>query len=92
VIVRRRSELPAWPDPSLQTLSVLADGDHAAVEYAVQVTDPGSVRTVEHIRLAFLTLGGGRARMIDHYCLQPIPSAQRAGWIAPAALTDDKDE
>ena len=35
VIERLRSEWAAWPDPRLETLSVVADGDRAAVEYRI---------------------------------------------------------
>ena len=90
VIDRVQAEWSNWPDARLECLSVLAEGERAALEFRIQATDPASGRYVEHIRSAFLTVADGRVRTIDLYCPEPIPSAHRKGWIAPANLSDDE--
>jgi GNAT superfamily N-acetyltransferase/ketosteroid isomerase-like protein len=88
VMRRLMEEWSAWPDPSLETFNVLADGDQAAVEFRIQATEHD--RYVEHNRSAFLKIRDGKIQLITLYCPEPIPSAHRKGWIAPATLTDDE--
>jgi GNAT superfamily N-acetyltransferase len=42
------------------------------------------------LRSAFLTIQDEQIHVIDLYCAEPLPSAHRKGWIAPATLTDDE--
>jgi len=58
------------------------------VEFRIQATE--NQRYVEHNRSAFLTIEDGCIHIIDLYCPEPIPSARRKGWIAPATLTDEQ--
>ena len=89
VIGRLQAEWSAWPDARLECLSLLAEGERAAVEFRIQATDTASGRYLEHIRAAFLTLADGRVQTIELYCPEPFPSAHRQGWIAPATLDDE---
>ena len=90
VIGHFQSEWATWPDARLECLSILAEGERAAVEFRIQATDTASGRYLEHIRSAFLTLADGRVQMIELYCPEPVPSAHRKGWIAPATLSEDE--
>jgi len=78
----------AWPDPSLEIIGLLVNGNRVAVEFRIQATENG--RYVEHNRAAFLTLGESSLQTIDLYCSEPQPSARRKGWIAPASMSDDE--
>ena len=42
VTARLQTEWSSWPDASLQCLSVLAEGERAAVQFRIQATDPAS--------------------------------------------------
>jgi predicted N-acetyltransferase YhbS len=86
VVQRLIDEWSAWPDPKLETLTIMADGDKAAIEYRLQATE--NDRYVEHTRSAFLTIKDDKIHLIDLYCNEPVPSARRTGWIAPATLTE----
>ena len=88
VIQRLMDEWSAWPDPKLETLAILADGERAAVEFRIQATENN--RYMEHNRSAFLAIEDGKVQTIDLYCPEPLPSARRKGWIAPATLSDDE--
>ncbi len=88
VVARLMEEWSSWPDPTLETFDVLAHGDRAAIEFRVQATE--NDRYVEHNRSAFLTIKDDKIHIIDLYCPEPIPSARRQGWIAPAALTEEE--
>ena len=54
VIQRFMDEWSAWPDPKLETLTIMSDGDKAAIEFRIQATE--NDRYVEHTRSAFLTI------------------------------------
>jgi predicted N-acetyltransferase YhbS/ketosteroid isomerase-like protein len=86
VIPRLMNEWSAWPDPTLETLTIIAAGDKAAIEFRIQATE--HERFVEHTRSAFLTIKDDKISIIDLYCNEPVPSARRKGWIAPATLTE----
>jgi hypothetical protein len=88
VIQRFSEEWASWPDPSLETFDVLAHGDRVAVEFRIQASE--NQRYVEHNRSAFLTIKDDKIHIIDLYCPEPVPSAHRKGYIAPANLTDDE--
>ena len=88
VVKRLMEEWSAWPDPTLEAFDVLADGEHVAIEFRIQATEHD--RYVEHNRSAFLTIKDGKIYTIDLYCPEPLPSARRKGWIAPATLTEDE--
>ncbi len=90
VLKRLMDEWSAWPDAVLETQHVAADGDQAFVQFRIQATEQG--RYVEHNRAAALTLKDGRVQTIDLYCPEPIPSAHRQGWIAPATLSAEELE
>lgn len=86
VVQRLMDEWSAWPDPTMETFTIMADGDKAAIEFRIQATEHD--RYVEHNRSAFLTIKDDKIQIIDLYCNEPIPSARRKGWIAPATLTE----
>ena len=89
VIQRLQAEWQSWPDARLEPLSCLAEGDRTALEFRIQATDPASGRYLEYFRAAFLSVSAGRVQMIELYCPEPIPSAHRKGWLAPATLNDE---
>ncbi|MBP7686334.1 MAG: hypothetical protein KA765_00395 [Thermoflexales bacterium] len=88
VVARLMAEWSAWPDPTLETFSLMADETRIAIEFRVQATEHD--RYVEHNRSAFLTIKDDLIHVIDLYCPEPLPSARRKNWIAPANLTDDE--
>jgi predicted N-acetyltransferase YhbS/ketosteroid isomerase-like protein len=88
VMRRLMEEWAAWPDPTLEAHTVLADGERVAVEFRIQATE--NQRYVEHNRAAFLTIKDGQVQAIDLYCPEPVPSARRKGWIAPATIAGDE--
>jgi len=88
VISRLMEEWSAWPDPTMETFEVVAGGDRAAMEYRIQATE--NDRYVEHNRSAFVKTQDGQIQLITLYCAEPIPSARRKGWIAPATLTGEE--
>jgi GNAT superfamily N-acetyltransferase/ketosteroid isomerase-like protein len=86
VLARLQVEWAGWPDPRLEVFTVLGDETRVAVEFRIQVTVQD--RYVEHNRAVFLTVAGDRITLIDLYCPEPMPSAHRKGWIAPATLSE----
>ena len=88
VVRRLMAEWSAWPDPTTEVLNLLADGDQAAVEFRIQATE--NDRYVEHNRSAFLKIKEDKIQLIRLYCAEPLPSARRKGWIAPATLTEEE--
>jgi predicted N-acetyltransferase YhbS len=86
VMARLMDEWSSWPDPTLESFDVLAQGDRIAIEFRIQATE--NDRYVEHNRAAFLTIKDNQIHIIDLYCPEPMPSAHRKGYIAPANLTD----
>ena len=59
-----------------------------ALEFRIQATE--NDRYVEHNRSALLKIKDGKIELIRMYCAEPMPSARRTGWIAPATLSDDE--
>ncbi len=88
VVTRLREEWSAWPDPTTELLNLVADGDQAAMEFRIQATEAN--RYVEHNRSAFLKIKDDKIQLIRLYCAEPLPSAHRKGWIAPAMLTEEE--
>ena len=88
VAQRLMEEWAAWPDPSLETFDILADENRVAIEFRIQATEHD--RYVAHNRSAFLTIQDDKVHVIDLYCPEPLPSARRKGWIAPATLTEEE--
>ena len=88
VMARLMDEWSSWPDPTLEVFDVLPHGDRVAVEFRIQATE--NQRYVEHNRSAFLTIKDDQITLIDLYCPEPMPSAHRKGYIAPANMTDDE--
>ncbi len=88
VVKRLIEEWSAWPDPTTELLNLLADGDQAALEFRIQATE--NDRYVKHNRSAFLQIKENKIQLIRLYCAEPLPSAHRQGWIAPATLTEDE--
>ena len=86
VIHSLTSEWSAWPDPSLTSFSILPGQERAAIEYRIQATEGD--RYVEHNRSAFLTVDGDKISTLDIYCAEPVPSAHRRSYIAPATLSE----
>ena len=88
VMQRFMEEWASWPDPSLEGFDIVGTGDRVAVEFRIQATE--NKRYVEHNRSAFLTIKDDKIHIIDLYCPEPVPSAHRKGYIAPANLTDEE--
>lgn len=88
VIQRFMDEWNAWPDATLETFDVLADGARIAIEYRIQATE--NTFYVEHNRSAFLTITNNRISTLDVYCPEPMYSARRKNWIAPATLEGEE--
>ncbi|MBI5567016.1 MAG: nuclear transport factor 2 family protein [Chloroflexi bacterium] len=88
VIQRIRDEWAAWPDATLETFDVLADGPRIAIEYRIQATE--NTFYVEHNRSAFLTITDNKISTIDLFCPEPMYSARRKNWIAPATLEGEE--
>jgi ketosteroid isomerase-like protein/ribosomal protein S18 acetylase RimI-like enzyme len=88
VITRLMSEWSAWPDPRVERLNVFGEGNQVSVEFRIQATE--SDRYVEHNRSAILRIKEGKIELIRMYCPEPMPSARRKGWIAPANLSDEE--
>jgi hypothetical protein len=88
VMARFMEEWSSWPDATLESFDVLTQGDRVAVEFRIQATE--HQRYVEHNRSAFLTIKDDKVHVIDLYCPEPIPSARRKNWIAPANLSDEE--
>jgi hypothetical protein len=88
VMQRFMDEWSSWPDPSLEGFDIIDTGDRVAVEFRIQATETD--RYVEHNRSAFLTIKDNKIHIIDLYCPEPVPSAHRKGYIAPANLTDEE--
>jgi hypothetical protein len=88
VTARLMQEWSSWPDPKLETLTIMAEGDKVAIEFRIQATE--NKRYVEHTRSAFLTIKDDQIAILDLYCPEPIPSARRKDFIAPATLTEEE--
>ncbi len=88
VMARLMEEWSNWPAPALETFDVLVQADRAAIEFRIQGTEGD--RYVEHNRSVFLTIKDDKIHLIDLYCPEPIPSARRKNWIAPASLSDEE--
>lgn len=88
VMNRLMEEWSSWPDPALEIFDVLAQGDRIAIEFRIQATE--NDRYVEHNRSVFLTIKDDKFHIIDLYCPEPMPSAHRKNYIAPANMTDDE--
>jgi hypothetical protein len=88
VMQRFIDEWSSWPDPLLEGYDIVGTGDRVAVEFRIQATE--NKWYVEHNRSAFLTIKDDQIHIIDLYCPEPIPSARRKNWIAPASLTDEE--
>jgi hypothetical protein len=86
--LRLIDEWSAWPDAKIEMFNLLTDGNRAAIEFRIQATE--SERYIEHNRSAFLNVAEGKIQSIDLYCAEPLPSARRKGWIAPATMTDQE--
>jgi hypothetical protein len=88
VVERLMSEWSSWSDATLEEFTILSDGDLGGVEFRIQATE--NQRYVEHNRSAFLKFKDGKIQGVTLYCPEPVPSARRKGWIAPAELTEDE--
>ena len=88
VMQRFIDEWSSWPDPTLEGFDIVGTDDRVAVEFRIQATE--NQRYVEHNRSAFLTIKDDKIHIIDLYCPEPVPSAHRKGYIAPANLTDEE--
>jgi hypothetical protein len=83
-----RDEAKGWPDPALEVFEPAAESQPAAVQFRIQATENG--RYMEHNRALFITYRDGLIQGIDLYCGEPVFSAHRIGYVAPATLTDDE--
>ncbi len=83
-----RAERAGWPDARLEVFAPLAEDDRAAVEFRIQATEDG--RYIEHNRTLWARFLDGQAHVLDLYCGEPVVSARRADYIAPATLTESE--
>ncbi len=81
-----QGEWRGWSDPSLEVFPT--DPQATAVQFRIQATEDG--RYVEHNRAVFLTYRDNFIHGVDLYCGEPVFSAHRKHYIAPATLTDDE--
>ena len=88
VVERLVSEWSTWGDATMEEFTIISEGDLAGVEFRIQATE--NQRFVEHNRSAFLKIKDGKIQVVTLYCPEPMPSARRRGWIAPATLTEDE--
>ncbi len=88
VVERLMREWSAWQDATLETFGMIAEGNRVAVEFRIQATE--NQEYVEHNRSAFLTIKDDQVQTIDLYCPEPLPSARRKGWVAPANSNDEQ--
>src|SRR5258706_13668504 len=88
VVERLINEWSAWPDATLEEFTVIAEDDVVAMEFRIQATE--NQRYVEHNGSAFLGFKNRKVQVITLYCPEPMPSARRKGWIAPATLTEEE--
>ena len=88
VIQRLMKERMTWQDPKIEVFNIISEGDVIAFEFRIQATEYD--RYIEHNRSAFLKVQDDRIKQIYLYCPEPIPSARRKGWIAPATLTEEE--
>ena len=88
VVERLVNEWSAWPDATLEEFTVIAEDDVVAMEFRIQATE--NQRYVEYNRSAFLKFKDRKIQVINLYCPEPMPSACRKGWIAPAILTEEE--
>jgi GNAT superfamily N-acetyltransferase len=84
VMQRLMNEWAAWPDATLETHTIIAEGNRIAVEFRIQATEHGQY--VEHNRSAVLQIKDEQVHVIDLYCAEPVPSLRRKNWIAPADI------
>jgi hypothetical protein len=75
VVQRFLDEWSAWPDPTLETFTIMAEGDKAAIEFRIQATE--NDRYVEHNRSAFLTIKDDKLQVIDLYASNQSENSQR---------------
>jgi GNAT superfamily N-acetyltransferase len=81
-------EWSTWFDPSIELLNAIDGEDQVSLEFRIQATEHD--RYVEHNRSAFLKIKDGQIEQIRLYCAEPIPSARRKGWIAPANIAAEE--
>jgi hypothetical protein len=83
-----RDEWAGWTDATLEVFAPLAESDRAAVEFRIQATE--GRRYIEHNRTLWVRFIDGQAYVMDLYCGEPVVSARRADYIAPATLTESE--
>ncbi|HET7378187.1 MAG TPA: GNAT family N-acetyltransferase [Anaerolineae bacterium] len=88
VVNRLIEEWSTWSDPSIELLNAIDGEDQVSLEFRIQATEHD--RYVEHNRSAFLKIKDGQIEQIRLYCAEPIPSARRKGWIAPANIAAEE--
>src|SRR5512142_2689068 len=88
VVNRLIEEWSTWFDPSIELLNAIDGEDQVSLEVRIQATEHD--RYVEHNRSAFLKIKDRQIEQIRLYCAEPIPSARRKGWIAPANIAAEE--
>ena len=88
VVDRLQQEWQDWSDASLEVFAPAGETQPAAVQFRIQAMESG--RYVEHNRALFITYQDDLIQGIDLYCGEPVFSAHRRHYIAPATLTDDE--
>ena len=83
-----REEWDGWPDATLEVYAPAGQAEASGVQFRIQATEDG--RFVEHNRALFVTYMDGLIDGIDLYCGEPIFSAHRQDYIAPASMSDDE--
>jgi ketosteroid isomerase-like protein/GNAT superfamily N-acetyltransferase len=88
IVERLTAESANWPDPTLTIFNLFESENKTAVEFRIQVTENG--RYIEYNRSAFFTFEGESIKSLELYCPEPIPSAHRKDYIAPADLSEEE--
>ena len=81
-----QEERATWHEAHFTIVSVTHEGQHASLEFNIQVADADG-RAQDYARMAMLDLTGGQISRIHLYCTEPVPGAVR-DRIVPANLSD----
>ena len=74
--------------PVIEVFAPQEAGDADGVQFRIYATEEASY--VEHNRALFVLRKDGLIQAIDLYCSEPLFSAHRKDYVAPATLADDE--
>jgi GNAT superfamily N-acetyltransferase/ketosteroid isomerase-like protein len=80
-----QEERAGWHEAHYTVVSTTSDGDHASIEFNVQVSDAAG-RELDYARMAACELSDGKIAKLHLYCTEPVPGAIR-DRIMPADLS-----